>query len=1076
MGLIAHYPFTQDTIDIIRNKNTPVTGGTKINNGMLGTCMKIPYSIDTGIKYEEWGLFKTDCSFGGWLYFDETECKAHLSTIVTDTISTTPTGTLLGYNAYGGLALTWVSNKIDISLLATVRSDASYGITISEIIPYNKWVHVYVTYDKLNQTISVFLDGNLINSQKLTSIKPSTTNTRYISNFFINLPTVYAGNGPNAVLPIRMNDIRVYNHTLSQKEVRDLYRTKIAHYKFDNPYEESTQNVIINTDLDVGWSKTYCTGIIWNDIEPPKGISSPVVSFYRSSAAECYWYSYGDYAPQEPGKTYTCSLYVKTRDSNFRIKFYTADNSEVGRYNSEYINVPGDDEWHRIIWQPFLNPMDSQSKSLSFEFFFGNPNGESQRTWFCAPQLEAKDHVTPFVNGIRHAIITDSSDFHEDISETLSIFSPSIISSNTKVGSNAMRFMDTQGLVKVQPNILVYQTATLTTWVYPIARQIISDRDMILRYKGIYLTINKDGYLSAHAYGKVTPGYHDYTGQVIPLNQWSMLTLVWESDNLKFYINGELKHTVVNTGYFTNTGEIYIGGEQQGTSPSRHFNGVIDDVRIYANALSAQDVKEVYETRAFIDDKGSLFCEEIVENDDDNLVWNGRLEDKSIRGFQNSGHGIFAPITGTFIATDGVFGNGCIDFPGYGEVFDDTLIPINNDNGVYEFNMWLRSTTTELSLGYMCVACYDREMKPISVSMVSNVGNTRTTLAADLKDGDTTVQLTSGVNWNNLEPGVRRYDKKIGIFDRPEYRNYEVARIDDYYLKVEGNVITLLNPWSRGLIKAGTKVSNDYDGGTYIYPFSGSIPQQWTKYSFKFNPKIGNFWVGTKYVRVGIFAGYGPGYKPWRFGGMTFKNITFPQNMIMPFNSGGNVSDKGILDASEVIAGGMPIRYIRNWIAGNTTGPNNHWFGLRAYNETEEEILTGKVCTTNAATMRTVAVPFDPNILYGGMLALPCMNVRDGSLGYIDTTTNEHCYIQVDIGYIATITRINLNHYGHDTRSYYKNKLEVSTNGVDWITIFDSDIEGEYVEPPDGKDFYLNPKESIFTNDGYVYCKQIIEN
>ena len=95
---------------------------------------------------------------------------------------------------------------------------------------------------------------------------------------------------------------------------------------------------------------------------------------------------------------------IKTRDSNFNINFYTADNSEVGRYSSGSINVPNDGQWHRIVWPSFTNPTNSQSESLSFNFSYGAIGDPSTRTWFCAPQMEAKSYATPFVSTYRPAI------------------------------------------------------------------------------------------------------------------------------------------------------------------------------------------------------------------------------------------------------------------------------------------------------------------------------------------------------------------------------------------------------------------------------------------------------------------------------------------------------------------------------------------------------------------------------------------------------------------------------------------------------------------------------------------------
>ncbi|WP_105618476.1 hypothetical protein [Vallitalea okinawensis] len=165
--------------------------------------------------------------------------------------------------------------------------------------------------------------------------------------------------------------------------------------------EDATTNIVTNTDLKTGWSTGYLTDIKYNDIAPPVGISSNVISFIDANDQSGYLYCYGNYAPQVPNTTYTVSMWIKTLDSNFRIKFYTADNSETGRYSSEYIKVPNDGKWHKIIWNSFLNPGDSQSDSLSFHFYFGNPQGDLQRTWFCCPQMEAKAFATLSVEGSR---------------------------------------------------------------------------------------------------------------------------------------------------------------------------------------------------------------------------------------------------------------------------------------------------------------------------------------------------------------------------------------------------------------------------------------------------------------------------------------------------------------------------------------------------------------------------------------------------------------------------------------------------------------------------------------------------
>ena len=98
-----------------------------------------------------------------------------------------------------------------------------------------------------------------------------------------------------------------------------------------------------------------------------------------------------------------------------------------------------------------------------------------------------------------------------------------------------------------------------------------------------------------------------------------MLTGTMDKDNIKIYYDGIEVGTVANgsangIGYANNY--IFIGGEAQGnsTSPaSSAYVGNLSDVRIYATALTAEQIKELYNTSATIDNKGNIYARELVE-------------------------------------------------------------------------------------------------------------------------------------------------------------------------------------------------------------------------------------------------------------------------------------------------------------------------------------------------------------------------------------------------------------------------------------------------------------------------------
>lgn len=87
---------------------------------------------------------------------------------------------------------------------------------------------------------------------------------------------------------------------------------------------------------------------------------------------------------------------------------------------------------------------------------------------------------------------------------------------------------------------------------------------------------------------------------VLPINEWVMLTFVYDTTGTKTYINGQLHHTYTNTSYgiyFNTNARLFLGCEANSANPSPpYFNGQESDFRMYATALSAAAVKELYTT------------------------------------------------------------------------------------------------------------------------------------------------------------------------------------------------------------------------------------------------------------------------------------------------------------------------------------------------------------------------------------------------------------------------------------------------------------------------------------------------
>lgn len=572
MSLIAHYPLTNDVKDYSGNKYDLTNyGAIKDNNGKIGGTYRF-----TDQKYMSMNnsLKANTLTFSFWV-------KANRSVHGQTIFRMTEDAIVADYS----------NNQFRFFIYPT--TGAAEVLTFTDTDD-NKWNHYVCIYNSVE--LKVYKNGLFVKNLILTS-------TAKDSNYFLTLGCRDAGTNS---LQGEINDFRVYNHVLSHKEIKDLAKAKILHYDFNQP-TYNTINVLTNTNLDTGWSKGYCAGIRWDDITPPKGIESKVVSFIDADDQNGYWYCYGDYCLKSTGKQYTVSMYIKTNDSNFRIKFYTADNTEssdgVSRYNSEYINVPNDGQWHRIIWAPFTNHANSFSQSLSFHFYYGNPVGETQRTWFCAPQCEEGNKATPFIEGTAPTyIIRDKSGFQNDSIPITNDVSPQWIE-DSKIGTGCYKF---NGSNVIKTKQLFFDNAnqewTVCGWVK------LDRNDKTQNINNFNLSNRITHATSQKALLYINDGVNDsyvYSSTIMPIDEWIHFAYVLRTyDNTcKFYLNGQLNASSSN---YTSI-DIPRGFNKE-TIFGEGLEGYLDDMRIYATVLDQEAINELYSVRASINKDGSLFA------------------------------------------------------------------------------------------------------------------------------------------------------------------------------------------------------------------------------------------------------------------------------------------------------------------------------------------------------------------------------------------------------------------------------------------------------------------------------------
>ena len=82
-------------------------------------------------------------------------------------------------------------------------------------------------------------------------------------------------------------------------------------------------------------------------------------------------------------------------------------------------------------------------------------------------------------------------------------------------------------------------------------------------------------------------------GPPVNNNQWHLLTYVRDGGTGSIYVDGTLRATYTSSFSLTDITRWSIGQEWDDSTPSDFYNGLVDDVRVYSKALTADEVQEL---------------------------------------------------------------------------------------------------------------------------------------------------------------------------------------------------------------------------------------------------------------------------------------------------------------------------------------------------------------------------------------------------------------------------------------------------------------------------------------------------
>ena len=575
-------------------KSTSNSGAIINNNGKIGKC----YSFDGVDDWTQWSINKEN--YGNkpltlccWFKSDKSKSSGCIIDIAADLC----------------LSYSYTSNTVKFSywrVYGTSSSRSGDTNTTSSSYDANIWHHVTIVFD--NTINKIYVDGNFIQSWQS---KSQTYWVPLLGNGYNKL-SVGKSAGSTSWTGGLVNDVRIYDHTLSDKEIKEISQGLVLHYPLNN-------NGLGNENLLTG------TQLLNAGPNIPSGVtttSNAYLNFtsatYNNSAGTSYhellqWVNKITVLPNE---VYTASFYAKSPVSaTLQCYFYNNSSNIVQVANGKSssgtttassdgsISIPLTTNWERYwITYTFNSTTTSATKTLLFRCLAGK--GEMS---ICGVKLEKGNMATNWSPA--KADTNYPSHYNTNIYDISGYNNNGILNDTTTALSNSIKYFvclknnqtsnSATYLLKGDVDIPESNALTFSWWMNPTSIGVqtsgifsTSSSDLPTDYSTTAANMRDSCFDCCNTSGTCV---RINVANYLTLNEWHHYALVYNGTQLIFYKDGEQKVTANQTGNLKAFTSIFPFYSKAG-GVNRNTSGNLSDFRIYVTALSTEDILYLYKT------------------------------------------------------------------------------------------------------------------------------------------------------------------------------------------------------------------------------------------------------------------------------------------------------------------------------------------------------------------------------------------------------------------------------------------------------------------------------------------------
>lgn len=487
------------------------------------------------------------------------------------------------------------------------------GFDVTASLDTTVWHHACFTFQEQNSQVSIYIDGILAKQNTVTSI-PIFGTTGLIGKRSTN---TYLFQG-------LLNDFRIYDHCLSPKEVKEISKGLVLHYTLDN--SGCGKNNLIKNSISAPNSFYDYTGKATASRIPSDGkvatniyaINFPVDSATYSNYNLYCSFTRDESAVQKDGKTYTLSFKIKASKplNNYSILYeYTNASISTNITTSwQTIRLTGvaTGTYSALYLCRGVNNRSQINGNVLYIADLKLEEGSVGTAW-----CPHKDDPLYSILGYDSNIEPDCSGLGNDGIKTSNI----TISTNTPRHTTSLDFTTTD-YINCGRGAMVKDALTTNIWCY-MDTWAVDTHPWSCTEGGGWNWESGSGkirfpiYITGigYKYTNSTKGWADLS------SGWHMFSATYDGMVIKTYIDGELDTTTqaattkTTIGY-NSTNSLFIHAEATGsaTTPSTGYKACkMSDARVYATALSEEDIKELYNTAAMIDNGNNTYAYDFIE-------------------------------------------------------------------------------------------------------------------------------------------------------------------------------------------------------------------------------------------------------------------------------------------------------------------------------------------------------------------------------------------------------------------------------------------------------------------------------